>query len=507
MKNKKSLLFISLYTTSLLASCGGSKEMMETIQVPSIYSGAGAIRVVGSDFISPFDTSITANLYCYQKEYTENQLKEIKSTIQDTFVECHALSDRHYTYYKGDPEDGGNEIINVKYINDCCGENITIKVEPFLYNLLKKSYEFTIQSNGKFNMFLGSLADIYETKLENLDSENKSALDSILEYSTDLHFSSFTEEEKNKIAEVVDTLPKTKADFEGILEFNDEYGTVKFNSYKGTKLKISLGGNAKGFATEYVSSVLQEKYPNISLLINSGFSSIKALGKRPDNKAWKIRYNNPVYYETKGTKENKYCSDEIAVEIDSGFNLSTSGYYQQYFYEYDKESDLFIRRNHIVDANTGYSASYFDQMSVFLDDAGLADMYTTALMNCSSIDEANSLFASLNSYYEQSDAQVLYCFKSNISSSNELFKYSINDFNDLSASNLPIAIKKDGSEYDGDYSDISLSDIKDIKSSFSPSFNETYLLSSGLYAKARKLTDSEMTVQGKTKIALLEELK
>lgn len=495
------VLFLSLLS---LVSCKES-ELVDTIEVPSIYAGGGDIRVIDADFVSPFDTSITGSLYYYQKDYTEEQIKDIEDTFKNDFVLYHALSDRHYSYYYNDTQEVIN---NIKTINDSYGNEEEITLHPYLYNLLKTSYEFSLNSNGKFNLFLGTLNDIYETKLDTVrEDKDKETLDSVFEYSTNLYFSRFSETEKSAIADTVKTIPQNKSQMEGLLTFDDTKYTVVFHKYdKADKLSISVGGNAKGFATQYVADELSKKYPNISFLINSGYSSIKTIGTRPDSNEWKIRYDNPSYYEQALSHENPYYKNEVKIQWEGSFDLSTSGYYNQYFYEYDKNENAFLRRMHILNASDGYSSSFFDQVSVIMDDSSLADMYTTALMNTYSVEEAYSLFESLNQIYKKEGVSLLLCYKAKIDSLDH-YSYSLDDYYDtLSSSRLPISILTDGSEYQGDYSTISNSDVKDVKSKFSPSFKEVYLMSDNLYSKASLMTEKEIGQTGKKKLAVIDKI-
>ncbi len=503
MSDKAKIIPILFITLSSLTSCKES-ELVDTIEVPSIYAGGGEIRVIDADFVSPFDTSITGSLYYYQNDYTESQIKDIEDTFKNDFVLYHALSDRHYSYFYNDTQE---VITNIKTINDSYGNEEEITLHPYLYNLLKTSYEFSLNSNGKFNLFLGTLNDIYETKLDTVREDvNQSTLDSVFEYSTNLYFSHFSETEMSEISETVKTIPQNKSEMEGLLTFDDTKYSVVFHKYeKADKLSISLGGNAKGFATEYVAKELKEKYPDISFLINSGYSSIKTIGTRPDSNEWKIRYDNPSYYEQALSRENPYYKNEVKIQWTGSFDLSTSGYYNQYFYEYDKNENTFLRRMHILNASDGYSSSFFDQVSVIMDDSSLADMYTTALMNTYSVEEAYSLFESLNQIYQKDDVSLLLCYKAKKDSLDH-YSYSLDDYDTLSSSHLPISTLSDGSEYQGDYSTLSSSDLKDVKSKYNPSFREVYLMNDTLYSKASLMTEKEIGQTGKTRLAVIEKI-
>ena len=70
-------------------------------------------------------------------------------------------------------------------------------------------------------------------------------------------------------------------------------------------------------------------------------------------------------------------------------------------------------RHHILDPLTGYSNNTFASASVLLDDSGYADMYTTALMNASSISEAEQLRRQMDQYTNL-NSEAYYLINSNV---------------------------------------------------------------------------------------------
>jgi len=493
--------FLFLLLPSLV-SCkpGGTSRRLHqgeytylTYSTSPITSTSGKVRVESSSSLSvdPFNTSILANLYYYKNDYSASELKALGEEINDFFQYASALSDRHY-YYDQVKEDGtAQRIVNLKVLNDAYGSEKPVTLDPFLYGLLKDSYSFSLASGGKFNCFLGTLSQFYEDKLSQVSEGSESLLDNLLSSLTGRTFASFTSEEKSRIASLVSSLPKTKEDMEGLLSFDDSTSSVVFHRFKDVDhLEISLGGNAKGYATEQLCDKLPSEWDeDLSLLVNSGSSSIKTIGKRPDNKPWSITYNNPVYYEGKGqVKANRW---EVLLSYEGNFNLSTSGYYEQYFYAQNGAGKDFDRFDHIVDAATGYSVPFFDAVSVYLDNAGLADMYTTALMNCSSLKEATDLFLRLNETYGEKDSGLILTTKSEKGNKDALKHYSYQDFDVLNESGYPEVRLADGNLYQGDYSDLKGTDIASLVSLFSPSYQENYYFTKNLYANARKGTESD----------------
>lgn len=512
--NRKSLLFLTVLALSL-SSCTnpyGDKEGVVTpLNVGIIGSSMGDIRFVPIEgeptlVLTPFNTSIVGNLYHYEDTYTESELEAIKEKFDFDMQYYYALSDRHYDYTVN-----GEKIVNLKTINDS-PRGVPIPVDPFLFELLQESYEFSLNTadgdgNLLFDIFTGNLNDYYEEKLDTLGK--KTSLDMALYLANNVEFSS--DVDLAEIESIVARTPVTKEEAEGLLEFDEENSTVTFNSFvkdgeRIDDIAISLSAVSKGFATEWISDAFLEEYPDISLLINSGTSSIKAVGKRPDGKEWNIRLTNPLYSEARVSPVglNPY---EVSFAKKGAFSLSTSGYYEHYFYVFDPEQDQYVRREHILYPKTGVSTSFFDQVSVFNDDAGLADMYTTTLMLASSIDEAVSLVERLDAIYGL-DTKMILLFKSEEGSPLEPYQYSLSDVEDLSPNGLPQVYLKEDAEYAGnaiveidgekvyigDYTDLKTSDIDRQKGSVSQRRRkcfETYWVSADIYGDFSYIEDSK----------------
>lgn len=443
-------------------------------------------------FNTPFNTEITGNIYYKENQYTDSDISDISESFKYHLQYYHALVDRHYDYklYSSENDKTGTKINNVKTINESYGTEKPVIVDEFLYDVLKASYEFTLNSDGKFNMFLGAINDIYESKL-NSNNSSFTALDYSLTLANDFTFASDFDEKE--ISQAVSFLPITKEELNGLLSFNDNDHSVTF--HKLSKVtndvyapQISLGGNGKGYAIQRLSTDLSLEFPGISMLINAGHSSIKTVGTKPSSSPWKIKYTNPVYRERTGiSSSSKLISEEVGIAVDGQFNLSTSAYYEQYFYVYQKDEDIYLRRSHIINPTTGYSESFFDQVSVLNDDAGLADMYTTALMNTTSVKEAYELFGKLNRIYQQDDSALILCYKSKKDDFDTLYQYKNSELSNLSSYQYPtLKRKSDGTIYSGDYTDLTSKDIYNdyqINSLPNREFSETYYMTKNVYDK------------------------
>lgn len=451
-----------------LTSCNKTPEVKVFTSPFYIQQENDRITINEDEIVSPFNTSISLSVYSYSGTYSKSIYDDMDNDFKYFTEYYHALADRHYHYSKD-----GVRINNLKVINESYGKNEWIKVDSFLYELLKKNYEFSILTNGRFNMFLGCINEIYENR------NNQTTLDYVFSKASGFTFSSFTDYEKEKIDEYSLYMP-SKDDIKGLLSFDDSTSSVRFNTlYKKDKkieeLEISLASSAKGYATEIIGNYFKDKYNGISLILNSGHSSIKAIGIRPDNKNWRINFENPLYYLYK-LDSTKYKECEIKINYEREFSLSTSGNYLQSFYEY--ENGTIKRRDHVINPYTGYSLNYLDSVSLFIDDALLADMMTTTLLTSKDNDDFVSLISLFTKEYNLTNFKYFYSYESIKGSK---YNLSISDFDYLSDLNLPISILNDDSIYTGDYKDISLSDIKSVKTSFNKDIQMSYFVSESLY--------------------------
>lgn len=529
---RKALLFLTAIVIAL-PSCtmidpssqdtsNGTAGIVTPLNVGIIGTSIGDIRFVpeeGDDTLSrtPFNTFIQGKLYHYKDTYTEEELESIKDNFDLDMEYYSALSDRHYDYtYKGE------KITNLKTINDS-PRGTPIEVDPFLFSLLKESYEFSLNTEDEdgyllFDIFTGKLNDYYEDKLDTLGE--KTSLNLAMYLSNNAEFS--TDVDMKTIQSLVEETPVTKDEAEGLLEFDEENSTVTFNSFvKDGKIiddvEISLSAVSKGFATQWVSDALLEEYPDISLLIDSGSSSIKAVGQRPDGKAWTIRLTNPLYSEARVSPDN-LNPYEVAFVKEGAFSLSTSGYYEHYFYVYDPEEQYYTRREHILLPKTGLSTSFFDQVSVFNEDAGLADMYTTTLMLANSVKEAVDIVNRLDEIYGLDTGMIL-CFKSQEGNPLSLYRYGIDDVSNLSAKGLPQVYLTEDATYSGtdvqdvdgrklyvgDYSDLDVKDIdrdKETVSQRQRKCNETYWVSADIYDGFSYLGNKDLSYPDERKAVL-----
>lgn len=394
---------ITEVTTILTNRCGTEAAANRLVCFESATNVSG---------ITPFDSGILMRIYG-----KNDKLEEIKQDFVETMAYYSAVFDRHYSYlYRESLSDEFKPLYNLKSFNDSLanlqsGESTSniLSLPELLYDGLKKSVEFSLNSDMKFNLTVGSITDLFSESLEEarIRIADPAVRQDILDFSQKYYvlagetpsFSAWLKARK---------AVASKEQLSALFTFDDVDKKVTINNVIDIEedyyTSITLSGFGKGQAQE----VFQEKYPKLSLLFDGGTSSLKAINMKSSGNPWRIRIANPLYQEEESLMASvipgfplvvsELNSHDIYLSLKGSFTLSTSGYYNNYFYTLDSDgnADLY---HHIFNSLSGHSESFFDSASIFIDDAGLADMYSTALLNCSSLEEAENLRKKIDSIY------------------------------------------------------------------------------------------------------------
>jgi thiamine biosynthesis lipoprotein len=128
------------------------------------------------------------------------------------------------------------------------------------------------------------------------------------------------------------------------------------------KMKISLGGIAKGYAVDAASKVLDREGVHAFYVQAGGDLFVR--GRKPDGSRFRVGVRDP-----RGRDENDYFAF-IEVE-DHAF--STAGDYERSFVKDGK------RYHHIIDPRTGYPATASRSVTLWADDAFTADAVDDAV--------------------------------------------------------------------------------------------------------------------------------
>jgi thiamine biosynthesis lipoprotein len=128
---------------------------------------------------------------------------------------------------------------------------------------------------------------------------------------------------------------------------------------KNPALKLDFGAFAKGYAVDRAIDVLRELGIR-DAVVNAG-GDLRVIGRHGD-RAWRVGIRHP--------REPGILA---SVEVEGDESVFTSGDYERYF---DWEGK---RYDHIIDPRSGYPAEGLSSVTVFTQQADLADAAATAL--------------------------------------------------------------------------------------------------------------------------------
>lgn len=293
MKNKKTILiFILLFVILIFILYNSFKN-----------------RIYERNY-SYFDTYINVKIYSNSSKKANEALDE----IDKIYSEYHKLTDR-YNSYQG--------ITNLYIINNNVLNEEYLKIDKKLYDLIEYGINMYKWSNGKVDISMGNVIDIWKGYREAGIS--------------------------------IPTIEELKyVNYNNINEIE-----LKDNKIKNNNLNIDLGSISKGFATknvgEYLESIGLKKY-----LINAGGNVLTGESYKKDK--YKIGLENP------NNQNDIYKIIKVENEA-----VVTSGGYLRY-YEYNG-----TKYHHIIDPDTLFPANNVKSVTVITKDSAYADFLSTYL--------------------------------------------------------------------------------------------------------------------------------
>ncbi len=344
----------------LLASCaGGQTPFSEETPVPEetpamqpVYAFAEAIES-GDEIIPVFHTTVKL------ETLSQEDMDLLYPVFNEKVQHLSKLFDRYHSY----EEEG---IAGIYTINHSVGTPVHVEAE--LYEALRAGRDLTILTNGKYNLTVGRLYDVW----------------------ADL-FSPFPIEQEDPdpalINEALGCVVKPQ-DLDNVLIFDDVEQTVTLMPYESCSSSpvIDAGALAKGYASEKIYDELKQY--GRPFLLNAGSSSIAAYAPDDQPRTWHVGARNPY--------ARVYTLYDFA--INSTGLVSTSGDDSSYFI---LKGDNSVIRHHILDPDTGYPNNYIRTNTVMTDRGGLAaDVLTTALFNCSTNEERLELIRTVSDYFD-----------------------------------------------------------------------------------------------------------
>jgi len=295
-----------------------------------------------SVFLDVFDTVTEVVIYTDSPETGETFAQQ----IHDSLLYYHKLTDIYHEY---------PDMVNLCTVNKTAGrEKVSIPEE--LMELLCLSQKLWEESNGAFNICMGSVLQLWEV-CRSIGSANPelAALPSELLLS--------------KAMEHIDP---------DMLLLDTQNHTVRFLD---PDMQLDVGAIAKGWSVQKACEAAKNQGYN-QFLISAGHN-VSCVGMK-DNQNWKVAVENPNGDEALMLLR---IHDQSAV---------TSGGYQRY-YTVDGQ-----QYHHIIDPETGYPGERYQMVTVLCEDSGIADGLSTALF----LMEQDSGAALAAAY----DAEVLWVF-------------------------------------------------------------------------------------------------
>lgn len=394
---KLNILVVSL----LLVGCDSSSDKLKGTW-ENIY--AKEIITVGNFKVNPFNTAMSLKYFVNEEVENKGQLiSDVKEIYQTNIETLHKKFDRHYSYYLDQHNQNLGEYTNIKDINDSLDSGNYVKLDQETYDLLKMGVECSKYSEGYFNIFIGKVTDFWDEVFYEAYNFSDISLDPY-----------FNEERKELLSSLINSIPNTNAEIDNVLEFKDDTLEVRFNSLKDDegkslgKISISVGGIAKGYATDLVKEKLIAKGYNQGYLFSGG-SSVSSLSTPIYNneKGQYISVVDPrsahLFGEDKKSAFGVYLNDE--------FNMSTSGNYTSgKSYTFLNDSNKRVTRHHIINSFTGYPEYESGVASVTVISkklsAGVLDAFSTTLVNKSIEDGLLFRRKVMDDY--QADLEIVY---------------------------------------------------------------------------------------------------
>ena len=373
----KSLKFISLLSFIVLTGCKVEVNKSSSSTLSTKYevfdSMVHNIKTKDGLMVSPFNTILSLRTFCEKDDY------EIFPHVEKEIQRLHILFDRYNDFV----DLQGNDIINLKKINESYGSGEVLNVDQDVIDLLKFSIELSELTNGYFNPTLGELIDTWNYSY--IDGEKYQ------------RFSPYCFEDVDPTEQEIETA-KSKIiptfELENYIILDDENNTVEFKKYNDIdKVTISLGAIAKGYAVEKAKQIVDMF--NVSAIIDGGASSSYGIGKNknPNRDYWLIGLAAP--YKAYGS-----VAQLATLRFDNTYSLSVSGDYENSYFIYD-ENDNKIIRHHILNPFSGYPENHYRIVSLKSDArSDILDGLSTALFNIESIEEIMNIVKNVEDYYD-----------------------------------------------------------------------------------------------------------
>ncbi|MCR5415611.1 MAG: FAD:protein FMN transferase [Pseudobutyrivibrio sp.] len=320
------LSIIVLVILIVIAFQSGLVSKLQNRKEGAVSENPGEMTKYTATFFDIFDTRTELLGYAY----TEDEFTEQANLIKERLIFYNNLYDIYNDY------DGIN---NIRTINENAGV-APVEVDPEIINLIKFSKDIYEETDGKVNIAMGSVLQIWHDYREHGMNDPETAELPTMEELT-------AAAEHTNIEDVI---------------IDEKAGTVYLAD---PEMSLDVGSTGKGYAVQRVMDYCKQQGMNNILMSLGG--NVGGVGTRIDGTPFKIAIQNPDM-----DSEEKYIE---TVTIEDGQCVVSSGDYQRY-YVVDGKTYC-----HIIDPDTLFPNETFAAVSIITDDSGKADAYSTALYN------------------------------------------------------------------------------------------------------------------------------
>ncbi|MGM1047211.1 MAG: FAD:protein FMN transferase [Bacillota bacterium] len=280
-----------------------------------------------------FDTIVQVKVY--DSRITDRHFNEIEELLKTIDAEMSRTNDK-------------SELARV---NDNAGIK-PVQVSDQTFDVIQKAYDYTKQTEGRFNLAIGPLVTLWNIGNEGAHVPDQSKIDELIPHS-----------QYNQV------------------ELNPDTREVYLKE-KG--MEMDLGGIAKGYSADVIAKYLTDNGFKSAIIDLGG--NVLALGQKPGGHKWTIGIQDPDLSRGNPIGNLKVENQTIV----------TSGVYERFFEEDGKVY------HHILDSDTGYPVdNNLNSVTILTDSSIDADALSTSIFSmglekglefAEQLDKAEALF-------------------------------------------------------------------------------------------------------------------
>jgi thiamine biosynthesis lipoprotein len=335
---KKIISMILLFSLSIVfLGCQENTIENPNEQYCQITSVDGVYKCTKGYFA--FDTTVSFTLY--YDAFSDYDIDTVYNQVNDILIEYDQLLDPY------DPVDGINNLYTINH------SETAVEVSETLFNAIEYAInhqDFNPDSDELlFNIALGPIINIWH------DARYSDSCESGLLY-----------DRCPVPSEDVLNQPYNTNPDDVILD--KENLTIGF---KKDNMMLDLGGFAKG----YISMIIEEQLAvyDMNYIMNMGASNVLVVGDNTSNTSgndYRIGLTRPEF-DTIGSENYGI------VQIEDGYSAVSSGSYQRYFKNLDREDPTYY--HHIIDPRTNMPGGEAMAVTIITTQTGLSDILSTAI--------------------------------------------------------------------------------------------------------------------------------